>query len=92
VSDLNALEKWIVKITYGALPPSSLEDAIKNYEKSMQLAPGFLLNYLELAKAYKRNGEKNKAKVLLQQMQKLPPSTSDDPKIKSLGKKMLNDL
>jgi tetratricopeptide (TPR) repeat protein len=92
VSDLNALEKWIVKITYGALPPSSLEDAIKNYEKSMQLAPGFLLNYLELAKAYKRNGEKNKAKVLLQQMQKLPPSSSDDPKIKSLGKKMLNDL
>src|SRR5215212_934265 len=42
VSDLNTLEKWIVKITYGALPPSSLEDAIKNYEISMRLAPGFL--------------------------------------------------
>jgi tetratricopeptide (TPR) repeat protein len=92
VSDLNALEKWIVKITYGALPPSSLEDAIKNYEISMRLAPNFLLNYLELAKAYKRNDEKEKAKVLLQKLQKLPPSTSDDPKIKSLGKKMLDDL
>jgi len=92
VSDLNALEKWIVKITYGALPPSSLDDAIKNYEISMRLAPGFLLNYLELAKAYKRNGEKEKAKVLLQKLQKLPPAASDDPKIKSLGKKMLDDL
>lgn len=92
VSDLNALEKWIVKITYGALPPSSIEDAIKNYEISMRLAPGFLLNYLELAKAYKRNGQKDKAKVLLQKLQKLPPAASDDPKIKSLGRKLLSEL
>lgn len=92
VSDLNALEKWIVKVTFGALPPSSLEDAIKNYEKSLKLAPGFLLNYLELAKAYKRNGEKDKARALLLQMQKLPAATSDDPKIKSLGRKLLDEL
>lgn len=92
VSDLNAFEKWIVKITYGALPPSSLEDAIKNYEISMRLSPGFLLNYLELAKAYKRNGEKDKARSLLQKLQKLPPAASDDPKIKSLGRKLLDEL
>src|SRR5687768_1001710 len=74
VSDLNSFERWIVKITYGALPPSSLDEAIKYYEKSNQLHPGFLLNYLELAKAYKRKGENEKARVLLEQMQKLPPA------------------
>lgn len=92
MSDLNSLEKWIVKITYGALPPSSLEESIKNYEKSKQLSPGFLLNYLELAKAYKRKGETNKARVLLEQLQKLPPAASDDVKIKGLGRKLLNEL
>ncbi|HUQ64560.1 MAG TPA: hypothetical protein VM101_00270 [Flavitalea sp.] len=92
VSDLNSFEKWIVKITYGALPPSSLDDAIKNYEKSRQLYPGFLLNYLELAKAYKRKGEINKARSLLVQLQKLPPAASDDAKIKGLGRKLLNEL
>lgn len=92
VSDLNALEKWIVKVTYGALPPSSLEEAIRNYEKSLRLAPNFLLNYLELAKAYKRHGEQDKARALLLQLQKLPVSTSDDPKIKSLGRKLLDEL
>ena len=92
VSDLNSFERWIVKITYGALPPSSLDEAIKNYEKSKQLYPGFVLNYLELAKAYKRKGEKQKARVLLEQMQKLPPTASDDVKIKSLGRKLLNEL
>lgn len=92
VSDLSAFEKWIVKITFGALPPASLSDAIKYYEKSKALYPGFLLNYLELAKAYKRKGEDEKAKVLLQQLEKLPPTASDDAKIKALGRKMLADL
>lgn len=92
VSDLNALERWLVKVSYGGLPQASLNEAIKNYEKSKQLNPGFLLNYLELAKAYKRNGEPGKARSLLQQMQKLPVQTSDDPKIKSLGRKMLSEL
>jgi tetratricopeptide (TPR) repeat protein len=92
VSDLNSFERWIVKITYGALPPSSLDESIKNYEKSKQLHPGFLLNYLELAKAYKRKGETNKARTLLEQMQKLPASASDDVKIKRLGKELLDDL
>ena len=92
VSDLSALERWIVKITYGELPASSLDYAIANYEKSMKLSPAFLLNYLELAKAYKRKGEKNKARTLLEQLQKLPPSASDDVKIKSLGRKLLNEL
>ena len=92
VSDLSSLEQWLVKVTYGGLPQASLDDAVKNYEKSKQLYPTFLLNYLELAKAYKRKNDKNKARALLEQLQKLPPSGSDDPKIKSLGRKMLDDL
>lgn len=92
VSDLNAFEKWIVKITFGALPPASLDEAIRNYEKSKALYPSFLLNYLELAKAYKRKGETEKARTLLEQLQKLPPTVSDDAKIKSLGRKLLDDL
>jgi tetratricopeptide (TPR) repeat protein len=92
VSDLSNLERWLVKVTYGGLPQASLDDAVKNYEKSKQLFPNFLLNYLELAKAYKRKNEKAKARVLLEQLQKMTPTASDDPKIKSLGKKMLDDL
>ena len=92
VSDLSTLERWLVKVTYGGLPPSSIDDAIINYDKSRQLNPGFLLNYLELAKAYLRKDDKKKARVMLNQLQKLPPTSSDDPKIKGLGKKMLDDL
>jgi tetratricopeptide (TPR) repeat protein len=92
VSDLNTVEKWLVKMMYGSLPKATLDDAIRNYEKSKQLNPNFMLNYLELAKAYVREGQDAKAKKLLLQMQSLPHTTSDDPKIKALGKKMLDDL
>jgi tetratricopeptide (TPR) repeat protein len=92
VSDLNSLEKWLVKVTYGGLPDASLDNAIINYEKSLKLKPSFLLNYLELAKAYQKKGEIKKAGSLLQQLQKLPPVTFDDFKIKGLGKKMLDEL
>lgn len=89
VSNLNALERWLLKVAYGSLPASSLEIAIRNYEKSRQLNSGFLLNYLELAKAYHRNDNSKKARELLNIMLKLPPTSSNDVSIKAEGKKLL---
>lgn len=92
VSDLNAFERWLVRITYEALPPASLSEAIRNYEKSKQLNPGFALNYLELAKAYHRNDEDKKAIESLQAMAKLANRISDDAAIKAEGEQLLKKL
>lgn len=92
VSDLSAFERWIVKVGYGALPKASMEDAARYYERSMQLNPAFLLNYLELAKVYKKKDNIPKSRALLTQMLKMPPTSSDDAKIKRLGKELLDDL
>jgi len=92
VSDLNTVERWLMKMAYGSLPKSSLEIAIRNYEKSKQLNPGFLLNYLELAKAYDRKGEEKKPLDLLNTMMKLPPVSSNDITIKAEGKTLLEKL
>ncbi len=91
VSNLNALEKWLVKITYGALPKASLDEAILNYEKSRQLNPHFLLNYLELAKAWHRKDNNKKAIELLEAMMKMPNRSVDDPTVKEEGKKLLEN-
>ncbi|MFM2326022.1 MAG: hypothetical protein RIR31_224 [Bacteroidota bacterium] len=91
ISNLNVVEKAAVKVFYGGFPPSSLKDGIKAFEKVQALTPGFLLNYLELAKAYNRNNQKDKAKVLLAAMLLLPNHTEDDSAIKATGKKLLED-
>lgn len=92
VSNLNAVERWLLKMAYGSLPKSSLESSLRCYEKSRQLNPGFLLNYLELAKAYDRKDEDQKAIELLNTMLRLPPTSSNDATIKAEGKKMLASL
>jgi tetratricopeptide (TPR) repeat protein len=92
VSDLNGVEKWLVKVTYEALPPASLDDAIKYYEKSRSLNPSFLLNYLELARSYERKDNDKKAIELLETMLKMPNKIADDAYIKTKAKKLLDDL
>jgi tetratricopeptide (TPR) repeat protein len=89
VSDLSLTERSLAKWFYGGLPPASLQKAIENYEKCLNLSPYFLLNYLELAKAYYRNGERKKANQLLTKMLTLPIKMADDPRIKEEGKQLL---
>ncbi|MFN0082044.1 MAG: tetratricopeptide repeat protein [Ferruginibacter sp.] len=82
VSGLNPIERAGAKIMYGGLPPASLKNSIMYYEKARSLAPNFTLNYLELAKAYHRNEETQKAITLLKQLLVIKTQTEDDPRIK----------
>ena len=92
VSDLNPVEKFLMKMVYGELPAASLEDAKRYYEKSKQINPGFLINYLELARVYGKKEQYSKAREMINTMLSLPTSTSDDPRIRQLGKEMLEEL
>lgn len=89
VSNLNMLERAATKVFYGGLPASSFKAAIEAYEKAKALNPNFALNYLELAKAYKKNNEKAKAISMLKLAQSLPVKTEDDPRIKREATELL---
>jgi tetratricopeptide (TPR) repeat protein len=91
VSDLNSVEKWLVKVAYEALPKASLDDAIKYFEKSRQLNPSFLLNYLELARAWHRKDNNKKAREFIEVMLKMPNKIGEDASIKAKGKKLLEE-
>ncbi|GAB2810389.1 tetratricopeptide repeat protein [Ferruginibacter profundus] len=91
ISNLNMVERAAVKVFYGGFPPSSLKESIAAFEKSKALTSGFILNYLELAKAYHRNNQDTKAIALLKEMMLIPNHTEDDPTIKETGKKYLED-
>jgi len=92
VSNLNAIEKAALKIIYGGLPKASIAESIKAYEKAKSLEPVFALNNLELAKAYHRNDQDDKAIALLKALPSIPDKTEDDKRIKEEGKKLLEKL
>jgi tetratricopeptide (TPR) repeat protein len=90
VSNLNAFERTAVKIIYGGLPAASLNNSIMYYEKAKSLAPNFTLNYLELAKAYNKNDEKNKALTQLNYLLAIKNQTEDDPRIKEEARTLIS--
>ncbi|MBV8252499.1 MAG: tetratricopeptide repeat protein [Chitinophaga sp.] len=92
VANLNVFERGAAKMLFGGLPDGSLANAITNYEKCRQLDPGFILNYYELARAYKANDQSDKAIEVLKKALTLRNITYDDASIKADCQKMLNDL
>ena len=92
LSNLNTIEKIGIKLFYGGMPKGSFSDAIYAYQRSKDLAPGFMLNYLELARTYHKNKEDNQAIALLRMVPLLAIKTEDDVKIKEEAKKMLAEL
>lgn len=92
VSNLNAIEKAALKVIYGGLPKASIRESIAAYEKAKNLEPVFALNNLELAKAYHRNSQNEKAIALLKVLPSIPNKTEDDPRIKEEGRLLLQKL
>lgn len=92
VAALNVAEKAALKLIYGGLPSASVPAGIDYFEQSRKSNPNFILNYLELARAYKTNGQSDKAIEVLNRMLKLPPKTADDNDYKAEGRKLLESL
>ncbi len=91
ISTLNVFEKAAVKILFGGLPVSSLSESIRAFEKAHSITNGFILNYFEMAKAYKKNDQKSKALATLTKMLTIPNQTEDDPTIKEDGRKLIKE-
>ena len=83
VSSLNMVERTAVRLFYGGLPDASFKKSITCYEVAKKLKAGFILNYLELAKAYYKNNETSKSLEQLRILLALPITTQDDNRIKT---------
>jgi len=90
--NLSTLEKTAAKLLFGGLPEGSLQVAIDNYEKCRKLDPSIVLNYLDLAKAYKQNDEQDKCIEVLKKAVGLRNVYLDDVNYKAECKKMLDEL
>lgn len=83
IYNLSGLERAWAKVFYGGVPGNaSLKNSIAAYEKAKSINPNFALNYLELARAYHKDDNTEKAIPLLQTVLTLPIQTEDDPRIK----------
>ncbi len=92
IANLNAAEKTAVRVLFGGMPRASVMDAIKSFEKARTADPLLLVAYLDLAKAYIKNHQTDKAIEVLNRLVKLPPKTGDDETYKAEGRTLLASL
>lgn len=92
ISTLNIFERAAVKLLFGGLPSASISQAIFAFERSKAISNGFILNYYEMAKAYRENDQTDKAIAAINIMLLLPNQTEDDPVIKESGRRLLKEL
>lgn len=92
IVNLNWAKKAAVKALFGGLPKGELSQAIAAFEKCKTFEPYFVINYLDLGKAYKDDNKPDKAIAIFQQLVKLPTRTADDAAYKEEGKQLLQKL
>ncbi len=89
ISTISAVERTAAKFFVGGIPHASLPDAIAHFEKARTLSKSFILNNVELARAYHENGQDDKAIKILKEVQQLPVSTEDDPALKKTAQGLI---
>jgi tetratricopeptide (TPR) repeat protein len=77
------------KVLFGGLPKASFEASLSYYEKAKALSPGFILNYLEIAKVSYKLNKKEKALETLRYLLQLPNATSEDALVKTEAKQLI---
>jgi len=77
VSTLNPILKLIAKYVYGGMPEASLEEAVHDYKKAIELAPWRVIHHHELARAYVALGQMDAARKEWQTELTLKPEDNE---------------
>lgn len=91
VADLGFFERAIVKTVYGGLPDASFEQAVRDFQKAIELEDT-IIHHLELARTYVKMDEEDKAREHLRTALDMPIDDPDDPRHQENARALLQDL
>ena len=92
MASLNPVLRSVVKLIYGAFPPASYQDAVKNFKKAITLAPQRVAHHVELGRTYAAMGQTELARAELSKGLALPSREKDDAESKQRAKAALEKL
>lgn len=82
VASVNPFFRLGARLTVGALPPASLEEAARNLEKAVELSPKTIIHHQHLALAYQALGRRNDAARQWHAVLDLPATDREDEEAK----------
>jgi tetratricopeptide (TPR) repeat protein len=91
VEDIGFFQRAIVKTVYGGLPESSIEQAVQDFQRAIELDDK-VFHHLELAKTYLQMDRPDAARRELKAALNRPGTDPFAPRYKKEARKLLNDL
>jgi len=91
VEDLGFFKRAIVKTVYGGLPESSMDQAVQDFRRAIELDDR-LFHHLELGKTYLQMDRSQAARRELQTVLDMPATEPFDPQYKEEARALLDDL
>ncbi len=92
LSDVNTLKRGLASLIYGKLPQTTTEEAVKCFEKAIEINPNRLMHYVELGRAYAQMGRTADARRFIEKGLAMPNVEKDDPETKRRGRETLANL
>ncbi|MEO6742319.1 MAG: hypothetical protein ABIP20_18905 [Chthoniobacteraceae bacterium] len=92
VADVGSFKRAMAKVAYGSLPTATYADAVRCFEKAIQLKPDRLMHHIELGRTYKQMDRDADARKSIMKGLALPNTEKDDPETKASGREILKKL
>lgn len=89
---IGSLKRAIAVVVYGGLPAATNEDAVKCFQKAIELNPDRLIQYIELGRTYAQMGQAELAREFINKGLAMPNVGKDDPETKQRGRETLAKL
>lgn len=93
LASLNGFERWMCKLLFGGMPEgASMKEAVRCYDKAIQLWPDYILFHYSIAMSWHSLGEERKAVAALEKALVLPLKDLEDPGRLVKCRKLLNEI
>lgn len=92
IAEVGSIKRALASIVYEKMPSATFEDAIRCFQKALEINPHRVIHYIEIGRTYAQMGRENDARRYLQKGLAMPSTEKDDPDAKRTGRELLAKL
>jgi tetratricopeptide (TPR) repeat protein len=92
IAAIGGLKRVLAQTAFGKLPTATYDEAVRCYQKAIELNPKRLMHYIELGRTYAVMGKTAEARTFINKGLAMPDTEKDDPESKRQGREILQQL
>ena len=92
VAEIGSVKRAMAKVAYGNLPTAKYEDAVRCFQKAIDLNPNRLMHHIEIGRTYAQMKNAVEARKFITKGLAMAETEKDDPETKERGRQILAKL